>query len=61
VTTPRSDIELQVVESDFLQVDEKFIIQSNGQINGKKTLNEKKILIGSDLPPNAKPEVLDSC
>jgi len=50
------------VESDFLQVDEKFQIQSNGQqINGKKTLNEKKILIGSDLPPDSKPEVLIFC
>jgi len=48
ITTPRFDMELEVVESDFLQVNEKFKINSNGQINGKKALNEKRILIGTE-------------
>jgi len=53
ITTPRFDVELEVVESDFLQISEKFRINSNGQVNGKKALNEKRILIGTDLPPES--------
>ena len=47
--TPRFDVELEVLESDYLEPAKKFMIKASGFINNTKLSNQGRVYIGSEM------------
>jgi len=56
LSTPRYDLELEVVESDYLEASKRFRIKSTGLVNGAKVFNQGSVYIGTETMNNQEGE-----